>query len=116
MKKILGFAGAIALSVIPTPTFSGELEKKEIMSVTEKLLPQIGEKYYSLDKKEKKVYKKELNKYLKGIEKYSETGVSEGFSGLVKPGKFGPDFPPSTMTCMAWHCTNPPNWGQNMRW
>ena len=108
MKKILGFAGAIALSVIPTPTFSGELEKKEIMSVTEQLLPQIGEKYYSLDKKEKKVYKKELNKYLKGIEKYSETGVSEGFSG--------PDLRRYMNTCMAWHCSNPPLWEQNMRW
>ena len=80
MKKILGFAGAIALSVIPTPNFSGELEKKEIMSVTEKLLPQIGEKYYSLDKKEKKEYRKGLNKYLKEIENYSATGLSEGFS------------------------------------
>ena len=80
MKKILGFAGAIALSVIPTPTFSGELEKKEIMSVTEKLLPQIGEKYYSLDKKEKKEYRKGLNKYLKEIEKNGATGLSEGFS------------------------------------
>ena len=110
MKKILGFAGAIALSVIPTPNFSGELEKKEIMSVTEKLLPQIGEKYYSLDKKEKKVYKKELNKYLKGIEKYSETGVSEGIRVV------GPDFPPQTMTCLALSCTDPWFWEPNMRW
>ena len=76
MKKILGFAGAIALSVIPTPNFSGELEKKEIMSVTEKLLPQIGEKYYSLDKKEKKEYRKGLNKYL---DNFKKEGVSEGF-------------------------------------
>ena len=49
MKKILGFAGAIALSIIPTPSFSGEVEQKEMMSVTEQLLPQIGEKYKNLD-------------------------------------------------------------------
>ena len=60
MKKILGFVGAIALSIIPTPSFSGELEKKEMMSVTEQLLPQIGDAYKNLDKKEKKSYKKHL--------------------------------------------------------
>ena len=56
MKKILGLAGAIALSIIPTPSFSGEVEQKEMMSVTEQLLPQIGEKYKNLDIKEKKAY------------------------------------------------------------
>ena len=79
MKKVFAFAGVIAISIIPTPSFSGELEKKEMMSVTEQLLPQIGEKYNSLDKKEKKAYKKALNKYLKEIEKNGATGVSEAF-------------------------------------
>ena len=54
MNKVFAIAGAIALSIIPTPTFSGEVEQKEIMSVTEQLLPQIGEKYKNLDIKEKK--------------------------------------------------------------
>ena len=80
MKKILGFAGAIALSIIPTPSFSGEVEQKEMMSVTEQLLPQIGEKYYYLNKKEKKTYKKNLLKYLKKVEKLEPTGVGEAFS------------------------------------
>ena len=43
-EKILGFAGVIALTIIPTPSFSGEVEQKEMMSVSEQLLPQIGEK------------------------------------------------------------------------
>ena len=77
MKKILGLAGAIALSIIPTPSFSGEVEQKEMMSVTEQLLPQIGEKYYYLNKKEKKAYKKNLLKYLKKVEKLEPTGVGE---------------------------------------
>ena len=80
MKKILVFAGAIALSIIPTPGFSGEVEQKEMMSVSEKLLPQIGEKYYYLNKKEKKAYKKNLLKYLKKVEKLEPTGVGEAFS------------------------------------
>ena len=80
MKKILGLAGAIALSIIPTPSFSGEVEQKEMMSVTEQLLPQIGEKYYYLNKKEKKAYKKNLLKYLKKVEKLEPTGVGEAFS------------------------------------
>ena len=80
MKKILGFAGAIALSIIPTPSFSGEVEQKEMMSVTEQLLPQIGEKYYYLNKKEKKAYKKDLLKYLKKVEKLEPTGVGENIS------------------------------------
>ena len=70
MKKILGLAGAIALSIIPTPGFSGEVEQKEMMSVTEQLLPQIGEKYKNLNKKEKKV------------EKLKPTGVGEGVGEL----------------------------------
>ena len=40
MKKILGFAGAIALSIIPTPSFSGEV------------LTQIGREYKNLNIKE----------------------------------------------------------------
>ena len=79
MKKILGFAGAIALSIIPTPSFSGEVEQKEMMSVTEQLLPQIGEKYKNLDIKEKKAYKKDLLKYLKKVEKLEPTGVGEAW-------------------------------------
>ena len=79
MKKVFAFAGAIALSIIPTPTFSGEVEVKEINTLSEQLLPQIGEKYNSLDKKEKKAYKKALNKYLKEIEKNGATGVSEAW-------------------------------------
>ena len=80
MKKILAIAGILALSIIPTPIFSGEVEVKEINTLSEQLLPQIGEKYNSLDKKEKKAYKKALNKYLKEIEKNAATGVSEDFS------------------------------------
>ena len=60
MKKIFAIAGILALIIIPTPSFSGEVEQKEMMSVTEQLLPQIGEKYKKLDKKEKKAYKEAL--------------------------------------------------------
>ncbi len=79
MKKALAIAGILALSIIPTPSFSGEVEQQEMMSVTEQLLPQIGEKYYYLNKKEKKTYKKNLLKYLKKVEKLEPTGVGEGF-------------------------------------
>ena len=79
MKKVFSFASAVAISIIPTPTFSGEDEVKEINILSEQLLPQIGEKYNSLDKKEKKAYKKALNKYLKEIEKNGATGVGEAF-------------------------------------
>ena len=84
MKKVFSFASAVAISIIPTPSFSGELEQKEMMSVTEQLLPQIGEKYNSLDKKEKKAYKKALNKYLKEIEKTGATGVGEAFGPFCR--------------------------------
>ena len=79
MKKILGFAGAIALSIIPTPSFSGEVEQKEMMSVTEQLLPQIGEKYKNLDIKEKKAYKEALINYLEDVQTTGATGVGEAF-------------------------------------
>ena len=77
MKKILGFAGAIALSIIPTPGFSGEVEQKEMMSVTEQLLPQICDK--NLDIKEKKAYKEALINYLEDVQKTGATGVGEAF-------------------------------------
>ena len=80
MKKVFAFASVVAISIISTPSFSGEVEVKEINTLSEQLLPQIGEKYNSLDKKEKKAYKKALNKYLKEIEKNGATGVSEGFN------------------------------------
>ena len=83
MKKILGFAGAIALSIIPTPSFSGEVEQKEMMSVTEQLLPQIGEKYKNLDIKEKKAYKEALINYLEDVQKTGATGVGEAFGCRV---------------------------------
>ena len=79
MKKILGFASAIALSITPTPSFSGDVEKQKIMSVTEQLLPQIGEQYKNLDKKEKKVYRQSILKYLGNVQKTGSTGVSESF-------------------------------------
>ena len=84
MKKVFAFASVVAISIIPTPTFSGEVEVKEINTLSEQLLPQIGEKYNSLDKKEKKAYKKAINKYLKGIEKNGATGISEGFATAAK--------------------------------
>ena len=79
MNKVFAFAGAIALSIIPTPTFSGEVEQKEMMSVTEQLLPQIGEKYNNLDIKEKKAYKESLINYLEDVQKTGATGVGEAF-------------------------------------
>ena len=79
MKKALAIAGILALSIIPSPTFSGEVEQKEMMSVTEQLLPQIGEKYKNLNKKEKKAYKKQLLKYLENVPKTGITGVGEAF-------------------------------------
>ena len=79
MKKILTIAKVLALSIIPTPSFSGEVEVKEINTLSEQLLPQIGEKYKKLDKKEKKAFKKELKKYLEEFEKNGATGVSEDF-------------------------------------
>ena len=39
MKIVFAFASAVAISIIPTPSFCGELEQKEMMSVTEQLLP-----------------------------------------------------------------------------
>ena len=83
MNKVFALAGAIALSIIPIPTFSGEVEQKEIMSVTEQLLPQIGEKYKNLDIKEKKEYKEALINYLEEVQKTGVTGVGEGFWGQV---------------------------------
>ena len=79
MNKVFALAGAIALSIIPTPSFSGEVEQKEIMSVTEQLLPQIGEKYNNLDIKEKKAYKESLINYLENVQKTGATGVGEAF-------------------------------------
>ena len=79
MKKVFAFASAIAISIIPTPTFSGEVEVNEINTLSEQLLPQIGEKYNSLNKKEKKAYKKALNGYLWNVQKTGATGVSEAF-------------------------------------
>ncbi len=79
MNKVFALAGAIALSIIPTPTFSGEVEQKEVMSVTEQLLPQIGEKYNNLDIKEKKAYKQSLIEYLDNVHYKGVTGVSDGF-------------------------------------
>ena len=78
MNKVFALAGAIALSIIPTPTFSGEVEQKEMMSVTEQLLPQIGEKYNNLDIKEKKAYKQNLIEYLENVQKTGATGVGVG--------------------------------------
>ncbi len=84
MNKVFALAGAIALSIIPTPTFSGEVEQKEMMSVTEQLLPQIGEKYNNLDIKEKKAYKQNLIEYLENVQKTGATGVGEAFCGCSK--------------------------------
>ena len=81
MNKVFAIAGAIALSIIPTPSFSGEVEQKEMMSVTEQLLPQIGEKYNNLDIKEKKAYKQNLIEYLENVQKTGATGVGVGVSG-----------------------------------
>ena len=64
---------------IPTPSFSGEVEQKEMMSVTEQLLPQIGEKYKNLDIKEKKAYKEALINYLEDVQTTGATGVGEAF-------------------------------------
>ena len=77
MNKVFAIAGAIALSIIPTPTFSGEVEQQEMSSVTKLLLPQIGEKFKNLDIKEKKEYKQYLIEYLENVQKTGATGVSE---------------------------------------
>ena len=79
MRKTLAIAGILALSIIPTPTFSGEEEQKEIMSVTEQLLPEIGEKFKNLDIKEKKTYKEALINYLEDVQEKGVTGISESF-------------------------------------
>ena len=84
MKKALAIAGILALSIIPTPSFSGEVEQKEMMSVTEQLLPQIADKYKNLDIKEKKAYKELLIEYLEDVEKTGESGgvgVAQWFRG-----------------------------------
>ena len=93
MKKALAIAGILALSIIPTPSFSGEVEQKEMMSVTEQLLPQIGEKYKNLDIKEKKAYKQSLIEYLETVQKTGATGVGEAF--CVGEPRF---------TCCGLHC------------
>ena len=79
MNKVFAIAGAIALSIIPIPTFSGEVEQQEMSSVTKLLLPQIGEKFKNLDIKEKKDYKQYLIEYLENVQKTGATGVSEAF-------------------------------------
>ena len=81
MKKALAIAGILALSTIPTPSFSGEVEQKEMMSVTEQLLPQICDK--NLDIKEKKAYKEALINYLEDVQKTEATGVGEAFCGIT---------------------------------
>ena len=78
MKKASTIAGIIALSIIPNPSFSGEVEQKEMMSVTEQLLPQIVEKYKNLDKAERKAYKEALINYLEDVQETGVTGLSEG--------------------------------------
>ena len=50
-----------------------------MMSVTEQLLPQIGDAYKNLYNKEKKSYKKALNGYPWNVQKTGATGVSEAF-------------------------------------
>ena len=40
MKKTLVIAGILALSIVPTPTFSEEVEVKEINTLSEQLLHQ----------------------------------------------------------------------------
>ena len=96
MKKILGLAGAIALSIIPTPSFSGEVEQKKMMSVTEQLLPQIGEKYKNLDIKEKKAYKEALINYLEDVQKTEATGVGEALRCSAEEERLG--------LCICWGC------------
>ena len=85
MRKTLAIAGILALSIIPTPTFSGEEEQKEIMSVTEQLLPEIGEKFKNLDIKEKKAYKEALINYLEDVQEKGVTGISESFCKVLTP-------------------------------
>ena len=80
MNKVFAIAGAIALSIIPIPTFSGEVEQQEMSSVTKLLLPQIGEKYKNLDIKEKKKFKQFLINYLEDVQEKGVTGISESFS------------------------------------
>ena len=110
MKKILGFAGAIALSIIPTPSFSGEVEQKEMMSVTEQLLPQIGEKYKNLDIKEKKAYKEALINYLEYVKKTGVSGVSEGLSASPHDDWWPVWEGSNRITCASMHCTHPNGW------
>ena len=98
MNKVFILAGAIALSIIPTPTFSGEVEQKEMMSVTEQLLPQIGEKYNNLDIKEKKAYKEALINYLEDVQKTGATGVGEAYVDYF--GRIGHH--PRLMMCAAY--------------
>ena len=83
MKKALAIAGILALTIIPTPSFSGEVEQQEMMSVTEQLLPQVGEKYKNLNLKEKKAYKEALINYLEDVQKTEATGVGEAFRFCV---------------------------------
>ncbi len=90
MNKVFAIAGAIALSIIPIPTFSGEVEQKEMMSVTEQLLPQIGEKYKNLDIKEKKAYKEALINYLEEVQKTGATGVGEAYTADPNRGQASP--------------------------
>ena len=85
MRKTLAIAGILALSIIPTHTFSGEEEQKEIMSVTEQLLPEIGEKFKNLDIKEKKAYKEALINYLEDVQEKGVTGISESFCKVLTP-------------------------------
>ena len=89
MNKVFAIAGAIALSIIPTPTFSGEVEQQEMSSVTKLLLPQIGEKFKNLDIKEKKAYKESLINYLEEVQKTGATGVGDGFCMNGEPGIVG---------------------------
>jgi hypothetical protein len=117
VNKVFALAGAIALSIIPTPTFSGEVEQKEIMSVTEQLLPQIGEKYKNLDIKEKKAYKEALINYLEYVKKTGVSGVSEGVAvtnGSEINNRWREAWRDANfVTCDGMACTHPHGWAQN---
>ena len=90
MNKVFAIAGAIALSIIPTPSFSGEVEQQEMSSVTKLLLPQIGEKFKNLDIKEKKEYKQYLINYLEDVQKTGATGVGEAYTADPNLGQASP--------------------------
>lgn len=68
MKKLVLMVSAFSLFMIPSPSFSGQEEVDAVNKVTLDFLEEMSDKFPKLTKKERRQYKKDLNKTInKGI-------------------------------------------------